>query len=177
MRSKFALQAVFVFLISTVVLTGCKGTGKKPAPPQAGMPGGVAGTGDGTGIASTELSGRPDDLSGGIRGAFTPVYFEFDSAKVKPAEVTKLESVASKLKGGSSRLVVEGYADERGTPEYNRALGERRALACREELSKLGLDAARVTTVSYGEDKTADPGHDEGAWAKNRRCEFVVLGQ
>ena len=70
---------------------------------------------------------------------------------------------------------VEGNCDERGTEEYNRALGERRALALREELVRLGVDPSRVDTVSYGEDKPVDPGHDESAWRKNRRGDFILL--
>jgi peptidoglycan-associated lipoprotein len=72
---------------------------------------------------------------------------------------------------------VEGHCDERGTAEFNRALGERRALAAREELVKQGADGSRITTISYGSDRPADMGHDEAAWSKNRRCEFVVVNQ
>ena len=70
---------------------------------------------------------------------------------------------------------IEGNCDERGTEEYNRSLGERRALAVREELIRLGIDATRVDTTSFGKDKPEDPGHDEAAWKKNRRDDFVVL--
>jgi peptidoglycan-associated lipoprotein len=70
---------------------------------------------------------------------------------------------------------VEGHCDERGTAEYNRALGERRAGAAREELVRMGVEAERITTISYGKDRPADPGHDEASWAKNRRCEFSAI--
>ena len=75
----------------------------------------------------------------------------------------------------STKLLIEGNCDERGTEEYNRALGERRALAAREALAKLGVDPMRILTISYGKDKPADPGHDEAAWQKNRRDDFVLL--
>ena len=75
----------------------------------------------------------------------------------------------------TTKLLIEGNCDERGTEEYNRALGERRALAAREALAKLGIDPMRIRTISYGKDKPADPGHDEAAWAKNRRDDFVLL--
>jgi peptidoglycan-associated lipoprotein len=88
-----------------------------------------------------------------------------------------LETVAAYLKANPGKLVVEGHCDERGTAEYNRALGERRAIAARNELVKLGVDTGRVSTISYGKDRPADPGHDETAWGKNRRCEFVVVNQ
>jgi peptidoglycan-associated lipoprotein len=104
------------------------------------------------------------------------VHFAFDSAAVKSSEQANLQSVASALSSdASTKLLIEGYCDERGTEEYNRSLGERRALALREGLAKLGVDPSRVRTISYGKDKPADPGHDESAWAKNRRGEFVLL--
>ena len=72
-------------------------------------------------------------------------------------------------------MKIEGHCDERGTEEYNRALGERRALALREELARLGIDPGRVDTISYGKDRPVDTGRDESAHRKNRRGEFVVL--
>jgi peptidoglycan-associated lipoprotein len=104
------------------------------------------------------------------------VHFEYDSSTVKPSEQSKLEAVAQQLKGNSSAAVkIEGHCDERGTEEYNRSLGERRAIALREELIKLGVEASRVDTISFGEDKPAVPGHDEAAWKENRRGEFIEL--
>jgi peptidoglycan-associated lipoprotein len=86
-------------------------------------------------------------------------------------------TVADYLKANSAKAVrVEGNCDERGTEEYNRSLGERRALAVREELVRLGIDPTRVDTKTWGKDNPAnDPGHDEAAWKKNRRDEFIVL--
>jgi peptidoglycan-associated lipoprotein len=104
------------------------------------------------------------------------VYFDFDKSAIKSSEAAKLDDVANYLKGNLSVAVqVEGNCDERGTEEYNRSLGERRALAAREHLVSLGVDAQRVVTISKGEDNPADPGHSESAWSKNRRDEFVVL--
>jgi peptidoglycan-associated lipoprotein len=103
------------------------------------------------------------------------VHFKFDSALVENAEQANLAGVAQALSDQNLKLLIEGHCDERGTEEYNRSLGERRALALREALDKLNVDPARVKTVSYGKDKPADPGHDESAWAKNRRGEFVLL--
>jgi peptidoglycan-associated lipoprotein len=163
-------------LTGSLIATGCGG--RKPAPPQ----GGKMGSGlenvppDGSGLGNA-IGERPLEGANLQRGLYEPVYFDFDSARVRPGEVTKLANVASKLRNSSSKLIVEGYADERGTAEYNRALAERRALACREELIRQGLPASSVSTASYGEEKPADSGHDEAAWSKNRRCEFVVAGQ
>jgi peptidoglycan-associated lipoprotein len=103
------------------------------------------------------------------------VHFAFDSAAVLSKEESKLIIVSEKLKSDSSAyMLIEGHCDERGTEEYNRALGERRALALREALVRAGIDDGRVQTISYGKDKPADTGHDESAWSKNRRGEFVL---
>jgi peptidoglycan-associated lipoprotein len=104
------------------------------------------------------------------------VHFAYDSAAVRSSEQANLQAVASALSSdASAKLLIEGHCDERGTEEYNRSLGERRALALREALAKLGVDPSRVRTISYGKDKPVDPGHDESAWSKNRRGEFVLL--
>ncbi len=123
------------------------------------------------------LSARPDGMFPD-REVFMQqtVYFDFDRSAVKPSEKSKIEAVAAHLKNETANKVeVEGHCDERGTEEYNRALGERRALAIREYLVNLGIGADRISTVSFGEDKAAVEGHDEAAWAKNRRGEFVLL--
>ena len=104
------------------------------------------------------------------------VHFAFDSAVVKKGEQSNVSAVASALAASASdKLLIEGHCDERGTEEYNRSLGERRALALREALAKAGVSPDRVRTLSYGKDKPADPGHDESAWSKNRRGEFILL--
>ena len=129
------------------------------------------------GIANANMAnfeGRPED-----RGplAASTVYFDYDSSVVKSSQISKLQDVASFLKSNpADALLIEGHCDERGTEEYNRALGEKRAQALREYLaSKLGVDAGNIRTISYGKDRPADPGHNDAAWAKNRRGEFVVL--
>ena len=104
------------------------------------------------------------------------VHFAFDSSAVKDKEQANIASVAQALVNDvNAKLLIEGHCDERGTEEYNRSLGERRALALREALQKTGVDAMRIKTLSFGKDKPADPGHDDAAWAKNRRGEFIVL--
>jgi peptidoglycan-associated lipoprotein len=104
------------------------------------------------------------------------VYFDFDSSVIKASEKSKVAAVADYLKANHGKAVlVEGNCDERGTEEYNRSLGERRALAVREELISLGIGATEVDTISYGKDKPAVQGSNEAAWSKNRRDDFVVL--
>ena len=104
------------------------------------------------------------------------VHFLYDSSAVPSADKSKISAVADYLKNHSDVAVrVEGNCDERGTEEYNRSLGERRALAGREELIRLGVASGRVDTLSYGEDKPLADGHNESAWKQNRRDDFVVL--
>jgi peptidoglycan-associated lipoprotein len=104
------------------------------------------------------------------------VYFDLDSATIKKTEYKKLEEVANFLTNHlADALRVEGNCDERGTEKYNLSLGEKRALAVREYLANLGVDARQIVTVSYGKARPAAPGHDEAAWSKNRRDDFVLL--
>ncbi|MBI3880481.1 MAG: peptidoglycan-associated lipoprotein Pal [Verrucomicrobia bacterium] len=104
------------------------------------------------------------------------VYFDFDRSLVKSGDKKKVENVATYLKSHrEEKVLVEGHCDERGTEEYNRTLGEKRAQAVREALAKLGVSSDRIRTKSFGEDKPAVNGHDEAAWSKNRRGEFVLL--
>jgi peptidoglycan-associated lipoprotein len=128
----------------------------------------------------TIATASSDEFDGMIKdpaalAAYT-IHFAFDSAAIKSGEKSNLESVAAALKAdANTKLLIEGNCDDRGTEEYNRSLGERRALAAREALAKDGIDPSRVRTISYGKDKPVDPGHDEAAWAKNRRDDFVLL--
>lgn len=104
------------------------------------------------------------------------VHFDYDSSAIKSGERSKVRSVADHLKANATTAVrIDGHCDERGTEEYNRSLGERRALALREELIKLGIDPTRVDTKSLGEDQPVNPVHNEQAWRENRRGEFILL--
>ncbi|MBQ6340530.1 MAG: OmpA family protein [Kiritimatiellae bacterium] len=107
---------------------------------------------------------------------FAPVYFGFDATQLAPAEMPKIEAVAQHLQAQPNRVVIiEGNCDERGSNEYNLSLGELRAIAIRDYLVSLGIDAQRVQTKSYGEEKPAVAGQGEGAWSKNRRGEFAIF--
>jgi peptidoglycan-associated lipoprotein len=104
------------------------------------------------------------------------VYFAYDSADIRAGETSKLEAIASYMKSGGNKAIrIEGHCDERGTEEYNRALGERRALAARERLVAMGVSGAQIDTRTMGEDNPAVPGHNDAAWSKNRRAEFILL--
>jgi peptidoglycan-associated lipoprotein len=124
----------------------------------------------------TISSGSLDDLN--RNSPLKPVFFELDSAEVDSAGQAVLDANATTLKKYSTWTVtIEGHCDERGTAEYNLALGERRALAARTYLVSLGISADRLRTVSYGKEFPFDPGHDEGAWQKNRRAHFVITAK
>jgi peptidoglycan-associated lipoprotein len=108
-------------------------------------------------------------------GVLATVYFAFDSSELSEAAQRTLRENAEWLRAhGDVDVVVEGHCDERGTIEYNLALGERRAASVREYLTSLGLDQARMRIITYGEERPVDPGHTESAWAKNRRAAFLL---
>ncbi len=101
------------------------------------------------------------------------VQFDFDRSNVKRGERDKIKAIAACMQDpNAANLQVAGHADERGTSEYNLALGERRALAVRKFLEALGVQAGKLSTISYGKERPVDPGHNESAWRKNRRAEF-----
>ena len=107
-----------------------------------------------------------------------PVFFAYDSYDLDPAERATLEANAEVLRRYSTWVItIEGHCDERGTPEYNLGLGERRALTAREYLVTLGLPQDRLRTVSYGKEFPFDSGHNDGAWSRNRRAHFVITAK
>ena len=110
------------------------------------------------------------------RAALTaPIHFDFDRSLVRDDDRAVLEAKVELLRANPDvRLRIEGNADERGSEEYNLALGMRRAGAARDYIVGYGVAADRLGTMSNGEDKPVDPGHDESAWAKNRRDDFVI---
>lgn len=176
-----------------------------PLPGYSGTPGASAGLGkggpilpparplspDGPGAGGNEVGGvnNPDGPGGQpsreeIEGMIAnreqfkanTVYFDYDKSVVKADGKANIQAVAAYLKAHSdNKVAIEGHCDERGTEEYNRALGERRALSARDALIASGIGADRVVTRSFGEDKPAELGHDEAAWSKNRRGEFILL--
>jgi len=139
--------------------------------------------GQGTGITGDYVSGTPlperhegtSFLAGNVdRNQFRPIYFDFDSQTVRSSENGKIQQIGSFMQQGSAEIIIAGFTDERGTAEYNRGLGERRAGAVREALIAEGVNGNRIQTVSFGLEMPADSGHTESAWAKNRRAEIGV---
>jgi len=106
---------------------------------------------------------------------FANIYFEYDQYRVLNRDTATLEGIAGWLnENPDARILIEGHCDERGTNEYNMALGEQRALAARRYLVGLGIDSGRLTTISYGEERPAEFGDTESIWSKNRRAHFAV---
>jgi peptidoglycan-associated lipoprotein len=107
-----------------------------------------------------------------------PLFFELDSSDVSTAGQQVLQANAGILKKYPTwQITIEGHCDERGTAEYNLALGERRALSAKNYMVSLGVPADKIKTVSYGKEFPFDPGHDDGAWQKNRRAHFVITAK
>ena len=118
----------------------------------------------------------PDEMN--RNGYLKDVFFDFDRYEIRADQRDPLSANAGWLtRNPEVQVTIEGHCDERGTRGYNLALGERRANAAKDYLVRTGVDAGRITTISYGKDRPFDPGHDETAWAKNRRAHFVVTGK
>jgi peptidoglycan-associated lipoprotein len=190
MKAMKFTSLLIVALALTIGATGCKrkpvGVTPIPGTGTRVTDSGMRGIDDGNTIRSTDPLDNP--LNPNLQNidnynqdraalAVNTVRFDFDSSVVRSSEKANVEAVANYMKSapGGVALLVEGHTDERGTEEYNRALGERRALALREELVANGVDGMKVTTRTFGEDRPVASGHDESAWSQNRRGEFVVL--
>jgi peptidoglycan-associated lipoprotein len=200
MKTQRLLTLVLIGLVAGFAATGCKKKPQRttPLPNQtavgvgdntSGAPinGGMTPSGPGTvkpndlketesghEVSNRSIEGRAQDRQ--KFQAYT-VLFDFDSSVVKGSERSKVDSVANEFKAGDAQsdLLIEGHCDERGTSEYNRSLGERRAQSLRETLIAAGLNANRIHTISFGKDKPAALGHDESSWSKNRRGEFILV--
>jgi peptidoglycan-associated lipoprotein len=184
--TKFINLTAATLLLAVVAGVGCQKRVQGPTP----LPGygktGVTGEsptgpiGDGPGPTGIPV---PDNLKDLQPDPNQPpalrdntIFFAYDRSDIRSSETSKLDAIASFMKGMPNRAVrVEGHADARGTEEYNRALGEKRALSAREYLVRAGLSANLIDTISHGEDKPAVQGNNDAAWSKNRRAEFLLL--
>lgn len=173
-----------LFLVSAITLSGCATTGNEQTEgaavggPPISEEGGAVGT-EGSGAAARGAQGTQPFQGTELEDPASPlskrvIYFDFDSNVVKPEYMPILKAHGEYLATHPERQVaVEGHTDERGTGEYNLALGERRAKAVQQILELNGAATEQVSTVSYGEEKPLDPAHDEVAWSKNRRALIV----
>ena len=168
------LKIAGLLLVSTALVTGCGKKKLETLPPVA----------DGTGY------GDPGSNNAGVAGAIIPgsqadfvrsvsadrIFFDTDKFNVDAQDQATLQSQAQWLtQYANRRITIEGHADERGTRDYNLALGERRANAAKNYLASLGIDSARIQTVSYGKERPQALGSTEDAWAQNRRAVTVTV--
>ncbi len=183
-----AVMMVNVLVVGMLLSSGCRMPWSKKA--GAGGSGGMD-INDPTLLENTDVAKLTDEFGNVLGGSearfedvyqavqgvnFAPVYFAFDSYALPPTEVTKVEQVAQHLlQNGSHVLVVEGHCDERGSNEYNLALGDNRASSVRARLVQLGIPSDRIQCRSYGEEKPAVMGTGESVWHLNRRGEFSLF--
>jgi peptidoglycan-associated lipoprotein len=154
-----------------------------PGSPGGGMAGGSAGPGGGpgapgpgvAGATGTTIPGLPSPKEFQETSSLRDVHFDFDRYEIRTQDKPVLDENAKWLKSnGAAMLLIEGHCDERGTNEYNLALGERRAKATRDYLVSLGIDGGRITVISYGEERPLCTDRAEACWAQNRRSHFLV---
>jgi peptidoglycan-associated lipoprotein len=162
---KFSHMAVATLAVATLAF-GCASSGGDEEAT-------TANSGD---FRDTPTTGDTTASPDGERGLLESVYFDYDSSAIRNDARTVLQGNVGTINQNSSwrMITIEGHCDERGSEEYNLALGERRAAAVRQYLVDSGVSAGKIDTVSFGEAKPAVQGHDESAWKWNRRGEFVV---
>ncbi|HPI94056.1 MAG TPA: peptidoglycan-associated lipoprotein Pal [Deltaproteobacteria bacterium] len=174
---KVVILAAMICVVLALMVTGCAKKAAEPAaevtPPAQAAP---AAPGEEMKPGEGVTAGGAVAIAPGESVVFDKkIYFDFDMFDLSSDAIGTLNELAAVLKAnGDFKAKVEGNCDERGTNEYNLALGERRAKAAYDYLVSQGIDEARLATISYGEEKPLDPGHNEEAWAKNRRDDFVL---
>lgn len=182
------LSIVLFSILVPLMFSGCAGTGggagsetvTEAAPEGAGQgPEGAGVTEMKEGVISEEGIRIPAEASiseGRTSAPFLPIYFDYDSYVVRSDMLERMEHNAKVLLDNPGvKVEIQGNCDERGTNEYNLALGEKRAKAAKKYLVTFGVDPSRISVVSLGEEKPLDPGHNEEAWAKNRRDDFIIV--
>ena len=183
MAEQRSINSILALLVAALALTlgACGSKPVKPAPSTAQTESNAGAQSEGANAANAAgggVAGNQDETAGPQAGLLATriVYFDFDSAVIQGAGVDVVAAHAKYLAANpQARVRLEGNTDERGSREYNIGLGDRRAQAVRRALLLQGVAEGQLTTVSYGEERPADPGHDEAAWAKNRRVEIVYL--
>ncbi len=176
------MRIKFVSLFAALLLVAACETAPEESASTAGE-GAATGTGSGTGVAAapvaeadtTQMGPAPGTQEDLVVNVGDRVFFDFDKSVLKPAAQRTLERQAAWLKQfPSAAITIEGHCDERGTREYNLALGERRANAAKNFLIALGVSPDRIDTISYGKERPAALGHNEAAWSQNRRAVSIV---
>ncbi len=159
---------------ATLLAAAC--ASKKDAGPDPALAGAGAG-GQGSGLTSGAVDSSPLGVQNQIRSVGDTVWFDLDSYDVRPDGAAVLRQQAQLLAANPGIMVrIEGHADERGTREYNIALGDRRANAVKDMLESYGVERGRITTISYGKDRPICGESDEGCYSQNRRATTTVMG-
>ncbi len=185
--SKKSLIITILFVSIALIMTGCpKKTTVKETPSAEKGTAGKAGaekakeTDKGTEFDKTLVAKKTPGIGGEVfeSSLLKDVHFDFDKYDIRPADAAALKENAALLKKYAKvKIQVEGHCDERGTVEYNLALGERRANSTRNYLVSIGVSPERISTISYGKERPLDPAHNEAAWTKNRRAHTIITAK
>ncbi len=189
MSMRFGRAAFALFIMPLLVfVVGCP---KKPPPDITSTPAPATDSRPAEDVDTKGFDKAPDTSEGSLEDQMTDeirklneqrplatVYFDYDKADLRQDALDVLKKNADWMRAhGQYQVRVEGNCDERGTTEYNLALGDKRASAVKDYLVKAGVPASRLETISYGEEHPADSGNSEGSWAKNRRADFTITGK
>lgn len=183
--STLTLSLILLLVPALTLVSGCKkyppedtATAPPPSQPVEAPPPIVEPSAPSAPPKTEPTTAQPSRLSASDLNAqmvLKPVYFEYDKYDLKEDARATLAANAQWMKANPTwKVLIEGHCDERGTPEYNMSLGDRRANAARNYLVSAGVDGGRLRTISYGNERPVDPGHTEQAWSKNRRDEFMI---
>jgi peptidoglycan-associated lipoprotein len=171
------LRGAAMVALAGLVLAGCASKGSKAEPANGGVApyDGQTAPASGSGAQSYGFDADGNPFVPGTNQPLTRVfYFDYDQSQLSQSDLTALEMHGEILRNNPERaIVVEGHADERGSREYNLALGERRANAIRSFLTAAGVASTQIESVSYGEERPDDPGHSEAAWSRNHRAALI----
>ncbi len=184
MKQNRILQYSFVLLLSSLALWGCPKKAEITASPEAqnGGPATAANVSprepelNGTAGTIRERQGGPAEQAASSATGLKPIYFDFDKSFIRDEARRVLTDNAAWLKANPRvKVMIEGYCDERGTKEYNQALGQRRAATAKKFLADMGISATRISLISYGKEKQVCSQSTEGCWQKNRKDEFIAV--
>jgi peptidoglycan-associated lipoprotein len=175
MKRNFTWIGIFiVFVFGLTIFSGC--SENKTVVKDGSSQEQQASTAQSSATTTTTDQEQSAKAQAAAEAGIADITFDFDKSNIRPdaREILKADADVF-LKKGNWKIVIEGNCDERGTTEYNMALGERRAREAKKYLVNLGVKESRMKTISYGKERSVDPRHNEEAWAKNRRAHFVVI--
>lgn len=163
------LRSLFIVCLASLAIVGCKGRDKTTSDSANAMGGDM-----GANVDSSPMNFSAEGSDSGTIAGLTTVFFEYDKSTLSAEARETLKGNAEWMKKNANiKIQIEGHTDDRGSIEYNLALGERRANSVRSYLTSLGIPGNRLSVLSYGEEKPLVPGESESAWARNRRANFV----